>query len=345
MNIYKALKLVTGKKMPAWIKLLGLWGMHVTRRRMIGIFLDPVMSCNLRCRMCYFSDPGKRKEMHGIMTDERLGKIEKALFHRALKLQIGCGAEPTLSKKLPDIISSGKKAGIPYISLTTNGQLLADNSDSLMRLAECGLNEITLSMHGTEKDTYEFLMPGARFDRLISLIRIIGQVKSRFPGLVFRINYTINSLNVDNLKGDNFWALFENDAFPDIIQLRPVQNMGNTEWSDFNLQPLKDKYDETIAPIIAECRHRNITCIAPSLQQIDAVNNDQDSFSALIEDISYCYIDPNSCYSPQFDLDNDTYESYHKRQHTARRLLANAILRRNRSRLRHASKKLNYTVD
>ncbi len=147
LNIYKILKLAAGNNLPAPLRLFGLWGMHIARRRTIGIFIDPVLACNLRCKMCYFSDAEKRARMKGILSKHDLDRVEKALFKRALKLQIGCGAEPTLYPDLEDIVRRGKVSGIPYISLTTNGQLIAEGKVSLMQLAESGLNELTLSLH------------------------------------------------------------------------------------------------------------------------------------------------------------------------------------------------------
>ena len=91
MDFYRLLKLFGKLKSPK-ARLLGLYVMHTARRRYIGIYLDPVLSCNFRCKMCYFSDEEKRKEMHGILSEQDMETIAKALFHRALKLQIGCGA-------------------------------------------------------------------------------------------------------------------------------------------------------------------------------------------------------------------------------------------------------------
>lgn len=342
MNIYKALKLIAGDRLPAPVKLLGLWAMHVCRRRTIGVFIDPVMACNLRCRMCYFSDPAKRATMHGIMTDEALDRAEKALFHRAMKLQIGCGAEPTLYKGLTELVRRGRRAGIPYISLTTNGQLFAEGRIDLMTLAEAGLDELTLSLHGTDKETYEYLMPGAQFENLVKLIDIIRQVKKRFPAFAVRANFTVNCMNVGNLEGDKFWKLWGQGAGPDILQMRPVQNLGDTEWTDFDHSALKKRYDSTIGAMAAECHRRGITCIAPTLEQIDAVDDTQDAVSAIIENLSYCYVSPDQCYKDDFAAD-DSYESYHRRQHTARHLLG-AAFKSNKARQRETSKKLNYNV-
>ena len=46
---------------------MGLWLFHVLGKRYIGVFLDPVLACNFRCKMCYFSDEEKRKSLRGTL--------------------------------------------------------------------------------------------------------------------------------------------------------------------------------------------------------------------------------------------------------------------------------------
>lgn len=341
MNIYKALRFFAGK-VPGPMKLMALAAMLRLRRRMTGIFLDPVLACNLRCRMCYFSDPARRAEMRGNMTEEQLAEIEKALYPTALKVQIGCGAEPTLSPMLPRIVRGAKRHGVPNISLVTNGQLLAGDRIDLEKLVEEGLDELILSLHGTRKETYEYLMDGARWDNFRRLAAKIAQVKRSHPGFSLRVNFTVNSMNVDDLAGTRFWDIWEADALPDTVQLRPVQKIGESAWNDFDLTPIKEKYDETIGAVVAECRRRGITVIAPTRGQLDAVNDIQDAVSAEVEDLTYCYVSPTGCYKPDFDPAADTFAAYHRRKHTVRRLLAHAL--NPRSRRRNRTKKLNYKI-
>ena len=80
MNIYKLLKLASCGKIPPFVKLLGLWAMHITGRRYIGIFFDPVLACNLRCRMCYFSNESRRKELSGVITSRQLDDVERTFL-------------------------------------------------------------------------------------------------------------------------------------------------------------------------------------------------------------------------------------------------------------------------
>lgn len=343
MNIYHLLKIMAVNRMPAPLKVLGLWGLHVSRRRLLGIYLDPVLACNLRCRTCYFSDESQRQRYNGQRFSKTdLDKVERAFFHRALKLQIGCGTEPTLYPDLPNLVRCGKRAGIPYISLTTNGQLIATGRVNLTELVEAGLNEITLSAHGMRAETYEYLMPGADFAHFEKLTGILSEIKTTHPGFKIRLNFTVNSFNLHDLEAEVFWQTWQK-VQPDIIQLRPVQKLGETAWTDFDLTPLKAAYDRTIGQIIAECRRRSIACIAPTPAQIDDVASKQDGVYALIEDLTYCYLSPTDCYQDDFDLENDTYESYHRRHHTGRKLFR-MVFGNRAARTQNGIKKLNYTI-
>lgn len=291
--------------------------------------------------MCYFSDEAYRQHHHRtpVFSKAELDKVERAFFHRALKLQIGCGAEPTLYPDLESLVARGKRAGIPYIALTTNGQLIASGRVDLLKLAAAGLNEITLSAHGTRAETYEYLMPGADFANFEKLIGILAEVKAACPDFKIRLNFTINSFNINDL----FWRVWQG-VQPDIVQLRPVQKLGETAWSDFDLTPLKAAYDRTIAHVSAECRRRSIVCMAPTLEQIDNVNSKQDGVYALMEDLTYCYISPGGCYGDDFNLEQDTYESYHRRMRTGRRLFRAIYMGHRAMRKSNVSKKLNYSI-
>ena len=125
-NIYNILRLGTQIKSRR-LKLLGIWLFHVLGKRYIGIFLDQQ----------------KRKSLRGTLKYEEIEAIAGSLFHRALKLQVGCGAEPTLHKDLVKIIALGKRYNVPYVSLTTNGNLLT--KELLAAAVKNGLDELTLS--------------------------------------------------------------------------------------------------------------------------------------------------------------------------------------------------------
>ena len=84
---------------------------------------------------------------------------------------------------------------MPYISLTTNGNLLT--KEQLFSMAEAGLDEITLSTHGIRKETYEHLMTNGKYDLFLQLLDNLKEVKKQYPDFRIRINYTMNEDNTE----------------------------------------------------------------------------------------------------------------------------------------------------
>lgn len=335
MNIYSLLRIATSIRSQR-MKLLGIALFHFIKRRYFGVYLDPVLACNFRCKMCYFSDVEKRKELTGIMSEQDVRAVAKAVFHRAVKLQIGCGAEPTLYPQLEWIVGLGKKYNVPYISLTTNG--FAVTRELLFGLVKAGLDELTLSMHGVTKETYETLMVNGKYDRFCALVDMISEVKMSYPNFKFRINYTMNEDNIEELV-----TLF--DVFPnllvDILQLRPIQKIGNSEYCNFSMQKLYDCFDTVIKPLCEECDRRNIVCIAPTKENLamlgDLKTDDE------ISKFTYCYVSPNKCWTDDFDFRNETFEQYSRRHHRGLIILKTALLPFKKSEV-VVTRKMNYTV-
>lgn len=335
-NVYRILRLSTWIKNKR-IKLLGIWAFHMLGKRYIGIFLDPVLACNFRCKMCYFSDAEKRKSYKGILSYEEIEKIADALFHRALKLQIGCGAEPTLYKELTQVIALGKQYGIPYISITTNGNLLS--FDSLEKMIQAGLNEITLSVHGLTRETYEEFMVNGKFDVFRQLLQTLSVLRKQYKGFKVRINYTINEDNLEELR--YLWDVVGEDF--DVLQLRPIQQIGESEYANFNLSEIYARYDSILAPLINDCKEKGITCLAPDKENIIVLENKEETDQSLV-DATYCYVSPKGCWKDGFDYHTDTFESFSKKQRWGKQLWRN-IFRRNACGKANVTRKMNYNVN
>ncbi|MCH5239802.1 MAG: radical SAM protein [Muribaculaceae bacterium] len=344
MDIYKIIKLVGINKVPGFVKLLGLWSLIKLKRRFLGVFIDPVAACNLRCKMCYFSNPQKRSQLKGTISEDKLTTLENKILPYALKMQIGCGTEPTLYPNLALLIKKSKNKGVPYISITTNGQLIAQNKISLDALIEAGLDEITISVHGTTKEIYEELMPGAKFELLTELIHKLGIIKSNTGKPLIRVNFTINSLNIENLRGNCFFSPWDDgNCKIDIIQLRPVQKIGESEWKDFDLSFLEKNYNETVGNVIERAKQRDITCLAPTIDSLKNNFDIQDDVSALLEDISYCYISPDTIYKNDFLPSKENIFSYLKKKKMSS-LIFKTIFGKGKVRGKNTSKKLQYKV-
>jgi MoaA/NifB/PqqE/SkfB family radical SAM enzyme len=331
-NVYSLIKLNRLIK-SAWIKNSGVYVLHATGSRYFALFLDPTLRCNLRCRMCYFSDETFRQTRQGrMLTEEEINKIANAFFHRALKLQIGCGAEPSLFLHNPTIIRLAKEKKVPYVSMTTNANLLKEND--WKTLLEAGLDEVTLSLHGVKKETYEYFMTNASYEAFIASLNVLTDLKKIYPRFKIRVNYTVNKDNLEELSA--FFEVFGNYQL-DILQIRPIQNLGNTAYRDFSWDAIIQQYDHVIGKLRKEAAERGVTCIAPGIKDLTKQENENSS----ITDSTYFYISSRTCWESDFDLNTDTYESYSKRTHLGRKLFKR-IFQKNTNKTK---RKLNYEIE
>lgn len=338
INIYNYLKLFKNIRSKR-VKLAGILAMHLLRRRYIGIFIDPVLACNFRCRMCYFSDETKRRSMRGSLDERDIDSIAEAFFKRALKLQIGCGAEPTLSKYLTYLIKKGRDFGVPYISITTNGGVL---DEALLReCLEAGLNEVTLSCHGVKRESYEYFMPGGSYDHFLTLLQTLAKVKLSYPSLNVRLNYTMNEDNVEELS---LLSDLLKDIPVNVVQLRPIQSLGESVYANFNIDKIRLLYDDVLEPLRTFFQERNIVGIMPTKENLNVLHQDNDALEQFIEDLLYCHISPNSWWQDDFVRYSDTFDTYCKRHHWARKILSCIMCFKKRSSHDDVTKKMNYSI-
>ena len=319
MNIYSIIRLYQRIKSPR-LKLLAIMAMHVLRRRYLYAVIDPALSCNLRCRLCFFSDPEKLKHLGGRFSESDIDAIAKALFHRVLKLQIGCGAEPTTFKGLPELVAKAAHSGIHNISLTTNGNLLTH--DSLQQLVDNGLTELILSAHGLSKETYEQMMRGASFERFRQLLSDVADIKKQHPAFRLRVNYTVCADNIDDLC--HFPQVF--GAFwPDVVQLRPVQDLGSQAYDNYSMTVLVEKYENCVKPVIDFCNDHHITCLYPKPDNLTVISEENDSgkhLNSVVDMLPYFHLSPHEEWKTEFNPYEETFESLSKRKHSLRRMLA-----------------------
>lgn len=303
MKIYK-LQQINRLIRSSFLRNTVIWLAHVTRQRYLMVYFDPVLGCNLRCLSCYFSNEEKRKQLKGIIDKADIIKLAHAIFGNTYKLQIGCGAEPTLYKYNPEIIRLGREYGVKYIAMTTNANLLTE--DDIIELLEAGLDEITISIHGVTAHTYENLMRNASFDKLISALKALTKVKADFPSFKLRLNYTINHLNIDELS--DFFDVYGYFS-TDILQLRALRDIGGEIKEVKTDELFYQKLNTVILKLENECKSRNITFIKPDdFERANEINDQK-----VEENPAYCYVSPKSFWKEDFDWRKETYRTYTKR--------------------------------
>ncbi|MBB6276602.1 radical SAM protein [Porphyromonas circumdentaria] len=321
------------------LKLAIIAILHLLHKRYIGVYIDPVLACNLRCKMCYFSDSQKVKEMKGSLSREEIEALAHSLFDHALRLQIGCGAEPTLSKETLHLIELGKTHQVPFISLITNGNLLS--YEDVENYARAGLNELTLSLHGTTRDTYEYLMERGSFDKFIHLLEHAHKVKKLYPSLQIRINYTLNEDNLADL------ALLPQLIAPyaiDKVQIRPVQKIGDSAYSNFSMKQLIDNYETIIIPVQEQLTNRGITLLCPSKKKMSITQRPPRKLDMLFEEFTYYYLSPKSLDKADIDFRTTPFSTYASQKKVLLQIVKAIATPNNKYQEKGAytTKKLNY---
>lgn len=332
MDIYKLLRLNRMIKSHR-IKFFGLYLLHKLNRRYLAVNLDPVLACNLRCKMCYFTDADVVKTLKGQFKEEEVNRVAEVIFKRALKLQIGCGTEPTLYKNLPSIVELGKKYKVPYISITTNANLLTE--ESIESLLNAGLNEFTISLHGVTKESYEGFMKKASYEKFHDVFDTFAKLKNKYDFKV-RINYTFNKDNFYELK--EFFNHFNGNSF-DILQIRPIQKIGNTEYNDFDLESLRADYPSVIQNIKNSCKQKNITLLAPNQIPDKSKMNE----SSLIFDYTFCYVSPKKFWKEGFNWKEESFNEYSRKINWSKQLFSNVF--KSKKELKTLQNRLNYEIE
>ncbi len=108
--------------------------------------------CNLKCKACFASADDDHRYEPSLDDIRRM----YALLLKGSKpvcVQIS-GGEPTVRSDLPEIVSLGKRMGIDYIEVNTNGINLAKDIDSLRELKAAGADSLYLSFDGVTPEVY-----------------------------------------------------------------------------------------------------------------------------------------------------------------------------------------------
>jgi sulfatase maturation enzyme AslB (radical SAM superfamily) len=319
MNYYKLLRLNRLVKNER-LKILGVGVLFALKKRHLNVFLDPVLACNFRCKMCYFSDP-EYKPQKGKIENDKIAIVADNFFKYALKLQIGCGAEPTMYLHNEEIIRQAKIYKVPHISFTTNASLL--NLEKIKSLVEAGLDEIIISMHGTQKEVYEAMMPGAKFEKLHEVLEAVTGLKQEFPAFKLRINYTVNPDNIDDLA--HFGDYLKKYKI-DVLQIRPIRKIGNSAYTDFDLKRKQEKYSEIVESLEELCHNNGVV----SLITKDLPSDILFRKTLDVADYTYCYLSPVHYGSEEFKMDEMSYRKFLKKSGIFKRIFKEVFFTRNR---------------
>jgi hypothetical protein len=136
--------------------------------------------CNAACDMCPYPEiAGADGFAHTQMSEATYREILRQLSaHPVERVSLFLMNEPLLDKRLPDWIALAR-ASLPHttLGLFSNGSPLTVSL--ARRLADAGLDELSVSVHGFDDSTYDAVMKGLTFARVSTRLRPVLQSYER----------------------------------------------------------------------------------------------------------------------------------------------------------------------
>ena len=232
--------------------------------------------CNYRCSFCEIHHvhekiPVKHKN---IINLDIIKTYESWIRHLSILNFYGSVGEPMINPHFVQIAAYLKEK-YPQLSLSvnTNGFFLTpETADALIR---CGFNNILVSMHAADQETYQKLL-GGNFERVASNIRYFTSRKGRTSRL--GINFMLNRLNAHNTRSIVDFAGEYNLDYICVNSYYDVRNKLNRDVSYyFDPQEGNRLLDE----LYRYARQKNVTllpakpCYYRALEDVNAIDMDR----------------------------------------------------------------------
>jgi radical SAM protein with 4Fe4S-binding SPASM domain len=223
--------------------------------RFLSVFMDQNNKCNLRCRMCGFSDPRVDDLARYDLPRWAFERIADELFSRATYVCLSIMTEPFMTRDFADRLLTVQRHGVPFSDVITNGTLLTD--ESIQKILDSQLTRFIVSIDGGTKQVYESIRPGAVFERVIGNFQLLqGRRRERGAALPrLRINHVLSELNIDHFDG--FLDLVE-WLEPEEIQVRTVSRMSDAEIQESSDPMFWNKVRAVRVKLAAFCRRTGI---------------------------------------------------------------------------------------
>jgi MoaA/NifB/PqqE/SkfB family radical SAM enzyme len=150
--------------------------------RPLTLLIDVTDRCNLRCVMCHFANVDRIgfppfDLPHGAMAVELFEKIAADFFPHAKEVGLACAAEPLMHPRFAEIIAIAGRHRVPRLWFPTNLLALTDRVADAIAMH---VHTVAVSIDATTKETYEKIRNGARWDLLLSKLKMLRDVELRF---------------------------------------------------------------------------------------------------------------------------------------------------------------------
>src|SRR5690606_39165442 len=166
------------------------------------------------------------------------------------------------------------------------------------------------------------------YSKFHDILRYITEEKKVNPKLRLRINYTFNQDNFEELT--QFFEVYGKYAI-DIIQLRPIDKIGETAYNEFSLKKIENVYSRISGNMKTEAAKRKITLLYPQSvyrNETESLKVSTKNDSSYLIPYTYCYVSPKFFWKDDFDWKTESFQTWKKRTNWDMQLLRNVFTSR-----------------
>lgn len=180
---------------------------HIVGNFPIHLDIESTYRCNLKCPFCArtFDNWGNSSTED---LDFSLFKkiIDEGAKNNLYSIKLSLRGEPLLHKQISKMISYAKDNGIIDVYFNTNAVLLKEKI--IYNLINAGLDRISISFDGVNKEEYEKNRYPAKFEKVIENIKLLRNIKDNLNVMhpQIRVQTVLTSSIKKNLtKYIDFW--------------------------------------------------------------------------------------------------------------------------------------------
>jgi cyclic pyranopterin phosphate synthase len=134
-------------------------------RQITDLRISVTDRCNFRCVYCRSANPETHVPSAELLTWDEYERLARILVGMGIRKVRVTGGEPLVRPGVEDFIARLKALGVPDVSITTNGQMLADRCD---RLVAAGLDRINISLDSLDREKFERITRTKTFHQVIA---------------------------------------------------------------------------------------------------------------------------------------------------------------------------------
>ncbi|MBF0343524.1 MAG: radical SAM protein [Nitrospirae bacterium] len=218
----------------------------------LHIDIESTSVCNLKCTFCK-TIVSRKKTENGFMSWETLTKILDESGENGLyACKFNFRGEPLLHKDIGKFIEYAKFKGVVDVFFNTNATLLTEDKSRM--LITSGLDRLTISFEGYEKDMYEKSRIGAIYEDVVANVERLRNIREQSNSPTPKIR--LQAVLIPQLKDYmsefvDFWKdkvdqVSYNDMFEDVAEQH--QSLQSTWICPFPYQRMTILWDGTMVP-------------------------------------------------------------------------------------------------